>query len=93
MSVKVVGKQNLDFSTDKGERIEGVKLHILGADKNVQGQAVFTEFVSPYAECYEDACNLIVGSSVTLVYNRKGKVEEIIPCKDLKNESDTGKNK
>lgn len=82
--VKVVGKQNVDFSNDKGERIEGIKLHILGTDKNVSGQCVFTEFVSPNSDCYDMANDLIVGSAVTLVYNRKGKVEEIILAKDLK---------
>lgn len=83
MAVKIVGKQNVDFSNDKGERIQGIKLHILGSDRNVNGWAVFTEFINPSSSAYNTALDLPLDSFVTLVYNRKGKVDEIIKCKDV----------
>lgn len=82
--VQIVGKQEMDFKTDKGERICGIKLHIVGQDRNVNGKAVFTEFINPSADCYDDACSLPLGAYVTFVYNRKGKIEEIIVVKDGK---------
>lgn len=78
MSVKVVGKQMVDFENDKGEKIEGLKLHIVGSDKNVIGQSVFTQFLKVGTEPYEVANGLPVGACVVFVYDRKGKVEEII---------------
>ena len=81
MAVKVVGKQYVDFENDKGEKIEGIKLHILGKEKNVVGDAVFTQFIKSGTESFDVANGLPVNSSVVFVYDRKGKIEEIILSK------------
>lgn len=80
--VQIVGKQEIDFKTDKGDKICGVKLHIVGQDRNVNGKAVFTAFIGSSADCYNDVCNLPLGAYVTFVYNRKGKIEQIIQSKE-----------
>lgn len=78
MAVKVVGKQNVDFKNDKGEKIEGVKLHLVGDDPHVTGKAVFTQFFKSGTSLYSQAVQLPNESEVVLVYDRKGKVDDII---------------
>lgn len=78
MSVKVVGKQNVNFNNDEGKKIEGVKLHFIGEDFNVEGKAVFTQFFRTDSSLYSQAVQLPIMSEIVLVYGRKGKVEDII---------------
>lgn len=49
--VNLVGVQNLDFETNDGKAIQGIKLHMNYLNKNVEGLKADTKFIS------RDACN------------------------------------
>ena len=68
MKVKVLGKQFLDFETNDGDEIKGVKLHVVAvaADSSdtMQGNRVATVFTKL------DVSAIPVGAVVDLVYEQ-----------------------
>lgn len=77
-SCKLLGVQQVDFTSDDGKPIVGIKLHISYLSDNVHGEKVDTRFLS------ESLCKKIgitavelidlIGSDVELVLNPDGKV-------------------
>jgi hypothetical protein len=52
MIAKVLGiRRGIDFTSDDGKQIKGVKLHICYCDKNVEGYAVKSLFVNESIDC------------------------------------------
>lgn len=49
MTVKLLGVQELDFSTREGDTIKGLKLHFSYLDLKVHGVKVDTKFISSAA--------------------------------------------
>lgn len=72
MSYKVLGIGVVDYENKEGRNIRGLKLHLSYEDENIDGQGVFTVFVSERIEC-----NAQVGDTVRVVYNRFGCVAGI----------------
>lgn len=86
MKVKVVGVQLLDFEQD-GQKIEGVKLHLIHEDMNVFGLCASTKFIqakSPLYKKFEPYLNdldSILDHYVNFENDMKGRIQsfEIIP--------------
>lgn len=81
--VKLIGVQDMDFTTRKGERIDGIKLHITYPDENVMGLMADGKFIN------REACKLygisvsglvpMIGKDVYFETNVKGKVVGVKP--------------
>ncbi len=81
--VNLCGVQPLDFESDKGDTIKGLKLHVSYQDENVMGYAVDTKFVSDMA-CKNlgitlDDIEPLIGCVVEIETNLKGKITGITP--------------
>lgn len=76
--VKLLGVQELDFKSNDGKEIKGIKLHVSFPDEFVYGYKVDTKFIS------DDAChNLhiypaelkdLCGSEINIETNFSGKL-------------------
>lgn len=72
----VIGFRNVDFTTQEGNRIQGVNLFLTYDDDHVIGQAAEKMFISSqklsnigYVPC--------VGDKIQVFYNRYGKPDNI----------------
>ena len=45
MRVKLIGKQNIDFIGNDGKRVQGINLHMVGKNRNVEGDAAMIQFI------------------------------------------------
>lgn len=82
MSVKVVGKQNVDYMSKKtNQQVTGITLHIIGQNSRVEGMAVDTIFVSGKSATFNTVASLPIGSEIDVLYNRWGNVETVEVCK------------
>lgn len=78
MNVNLMGVQKLDFDNDKGEKIQGLKLHIAFKDPYVSGLKCDSKFISE-AACKnlgisESSLTPLIGKPVVLETDLKGKV-------------------
>ncbi len=78
MVVKILGFQNLDFTTKAGDVIRGSNLFVGWDDENVTGLHTEKFFVKEGIELPKDTK---INDSVDLAFNMKGKVEAIYPVK------------
>lgn len=74
--MELVGKQIVDFTDNAGKRIQGIKLHILAEQNNVQGMAAITQFVNAQSPLYEKAYEIPYGS-IEIVYGYRGAIQDI----------------
>jgi len=73
----LAGLQDMQFKRGEDE-IDGVKLHFLSVDPNVQGKAAFNQFVrrhvfDTFGIAVADLIEMI-GSEVRIDFNPKGKI-------------------
>lgn len=86
--MQLVGKQNISFTDNSGQLIEGVKLHFIGADDRVIGQAALTQFIKKHIlvtirHFSWNLENLIFSMAVIIQFNEFYKVD-IMAAKYLK---------
>lgn len=75
--MELVGKQDVSFTNDKGERVEGIKLHFLSEDERVLGRVASSRFFASSHALYARACALALGA-FDLVYGPNNRVTDII---------------
>lgn len=80
MVCKFVGRELVDYISKKNdERVEGVKLHVIGvkgANNRVDGCAVESLWISKRAsELYNDALNIELDSDIDCSFNRWGSLD------------------
>lgn len=78
--MKVVGRRKYQFTNkETGEMIVGVSLHCLeNSPDPSEGQLATTLSVVSAKPCYSLALGIPFGSEVTPVYNKYGKVDDIL---------------
>lgn len=82
MSMKIVGKQNIDYVSKKtNQPVSGVSLHCVGENSRVEGMGVETIFVSAKSPMYDQVMKFPLGSEITISYNRWGSADTISLCK------------
>ena len=82
MKVTVIGKGKVDYVSKKtNQQVSGVTLHVTREDKNVDGLAVETIFISAKSNVFSDADSVKLGDKVNVAYNRYGSVDSITLCK------------
>lgn len=74
---ELVGKQIVSFKNDKGELIEGVKLHFLCQDDRVSGKCANTQFINATSALYQKAVDMPFGD-FNFMYGPKGRILDII---------------
>ena len=74
MQVKLLGYSKVDFTSDRGDRIEGSNLYISFNENHVVGQKCDRVYVKAGIELPEQ---LKIGDTLNLFFNNKGKVEAI----------------
>lgn len=75
--MQLVGKQMISFTDNSGQLVEGVKLHFIGADDRVMGQAALTQFIRKTHPCYNAALQLELGE-FDILYGRNNSIQKII---------------
>lgn len=80
MVFKFVGREHVDYISKKNnERVEGVKLHVIGvkdANSRVEGCAVEALWISKRADSlYNDACQLALDTNLECSFNRWGSLD------------------
>lgn len=100
--ITLLGVQDLDFYTDKGEHIEGIKLHCCYDDKNVFGKSVDKAAVFLPANLFESKSDRLawfedfknhIGKRVFIDKDVKGRVDGIELLPDPPIAKDKGKEK
>lgn len=77
MKVKVVGIQNVDYTSRKtGKPVKGTALHVIFKDAEVAGEAVDSIFVSDALEI-GSISQIQPGMVVDVEYNRRGFVSDV----------------
>ena len=74
MKVKLMGVQDLDFSTDSGDRIKGSNLFVAFEDEHVTGMKTDKLFIREDIKFPE---NVKIGEQLDILFNMKGKPETI----------------
>ncbi len=86
MVFELVGIESVDYVSRKSqERVEGVKLHVVGesgASTRVKGCSVETFWVSKRADIYKDALTLPLNSRINCSFNRWGNLDTVDLMKD-----------
>lgn len=81
MKYELVGLENVDYVSRKsGERVEGVKLHVVGEEgssNRVKGHPVESFWISKRADIYEKALSIPLNSNIECSYNRWGNLDHI----------------
>jgi hypothetical protein len=82
----LVGRKEHDYDfTDKGtgRRVVGSGLNIYYTDTSPDVEGVMTgkEFISESSSAYSSASSAKIGSTITFIYNRYGKVSDIMVAK------------
>lgn len=73
MKAKLVGKQLVDFTNNDGQRVSGIKLHIVGIDPRVRGEACITPFFNSDHPLVEVAANVPLGD-INLDFGPKNSI-------------------
>lgn len=71
--MELVGKQDVKFTGNDGNMIEGIKLHILDKSEFVMGRMCVTEFLRVIHPCFVKAQGLPLGE-INIMYGRKGVI-------------------
>lgn len=78
MNVNLMGVQKLDFENDKGEKVQGLKLHISFKDPYVSGYKCDSKFISADAcknlGISDSSLSPLIGKPVVLETDLKGKI-------------------
>ena len=74
MKVKLLGLQELDFATDRGDKIKGTNIWISYPEKDVTGETAVKCFLSPELL---GSTKLSVGLNFNIEFNAKGKIAAI----------------
>lgn len=79
MKYELVGVESVDYVSRKTqERVEGVKLHVVGEEgssSRVKGHPVETFWISKRADIYNDALTLPLNSKIECSFNRWGNLD------------------
>ena len=74
--MQYVGRQMVDFTDASGKQVQGIKLHLVGLDNRVEGQACMTQFINFTSPLYNTAVSLPFGE-VAIEYGQRGSVQSI----------------
>lgn len=79
--VNLIGVQPMDFTTNEGDQIKGIKVHVSYQDENVMGYACEAKFLNAQA-CKNlgisvDSLEPLIGEVVEIDTNIKGKITAI----------------
>ncbi|MCL2213205.1 MAG: hypothetical protein FWB93_05195 [Oscillospiraceae bacterium] len=74
MQVTVLGWRELDFKTEDGSHIKGKQLFVAFEEDSVEGYMTDKFFVKPEIQLPP---NLKQGDTLTLNFNRKGKIQSV----------------
>lgn len=75
MKVKLIGVQNLDFTTDSGDRIKGLNLFVSYEDVNMTaGRKTSKLFLR---EDIAFPANVKIGEELEILFSMKGKPETV----------------
>lgn len=77
--MRLVGRQMIDFTNSDRQRVQGVKLHMVGLDNRVEGEACITQFINATSPIYGIAISLPFGD-VLVEYGPRGSVQNIVSC-------------
>lgn len=72
--MELVGRQMVDFLDQNKNRIQGVKLHLVGFDNRVEGKACITQFINANSPLYSTAITIPFGP-VVIEYGPRGSVQ------------------
>lgn len=82
MAFILEGKREMSFTGTDGSQISGVQLHLVQQfsvqSKDISGRLVEKEFVSANKPCYTLAEQIPIGSVITVIYNKRGKVDDLV---------------
>lgn len=78
--MELVGRQMVDFQDQNRNRVQGVKLHMVGLDNRVEGQACITQFINATSPLYNTAISLPLGP-VLIEYGPRGSVQGLCSAK------------
>lgn len=74
--MELIGKQMVDFVNKDGERVQGVKLHLVGLDNKVSGRACINHFINKNHSLYDEFMSLPLGE-VLIEYGYKGSIQSV----------------
>lgn len=74
---QLVGRKRIDFVTNDGNHVNGVKLQMLVKDSSVEGLACDMPFVTVDSPVFTQAMECPFGE-VLVEYDRKGKIVAIV---------------
>lgn len=79
MALRVLGRKHYDYTNEKGQRYTGVKLHCVQVNSTPE-EGFLTEVVSVGSSkpIYPVAVSLPFESVITPIYNRFGKIDDIV---------------
>lgn len=82
MAYVLEGKREMSFTGQDGKIISGVQLHLVQQfsvnSADIKGRLVEKEFVSANKPCYALAEQIPIGSIISVVYNKRGKVDDLV---------------
>lgn len=78
--MELVGRQMVDFLDQNRNRVQGVKLHMIGLDNRVEGRACITQFINASSPLYGTAISLSFGP-ILVEYGPRGSVQAICSTK------------
>lgn len=75
--MKYVGRQMVDFTNNNGDKVQGIKMHLVGLDDRVEGECCFTQFINFTNPLYQKVVSMPFGE-VNIVYGPRGTVQNIV---------------
>lgn len=75
--MQLVGRKKVNFVSNDGKKVDGVKLQMLVKDAAVEGMACDMPFIAADSPAYQQALEVPFGD-VMVEYDRKGKVVAIV---------------
>lgn len=78
MNVTLYGYQEVDFVSNNNEHISGANLFVGFSNRFVTGQKTQKYFISSDSEYFSGVKDIEIGSTIDLVFNDRGKIEDII---------------
>lgn len=81
MSMKIVGKQKVDYVSKKtNQPVVGVTLHCVSDtnDERFEGMRTESIFISNRWAMYEQCVSFPIGSEISVTYNRYGSVNGVV---------------
>ncbi|MBD5451285.1 MAG: hypothetical protein HDR25_01460 [Lachnospiraceae bacterium] len=81
MSMKIVGKQKVDYISKKtNQPVVGITLHCVADtnDERFEGKRVESIFISNRSLMYEQCLAFPLETEISVMYNRYGSVESVL---------------